>query len=479
MNLFKFGEFKFSGKNALIWLRQLVGIIMIVAYLVAVIVAIRSNFLPLKYILPLSAISSLIVIALFYCSFKISLSAISGIITSILSVFVIIISILVIRYGGLTTAFIRSIQSSGYSYTEYKIVAKKDQHIKLSLTENHTMGIASSDPSLSAVKDQVNKLTKVDYKSYDNIASQTVALDTNESNMLVLSSASIDLIKENYNSFYQNIEVLTTFKIKTTLASNQKAADVSKPFIVYISGIDTYGQISTVSRSDVNILAVLNPQTHKILLVNTPRDYYVQLHGTTGVKDKLTHAGIYGIDMSVNTLEDLYGTQIDYYMRVNFSSLTSIVNELNGVTVNSNYAFSSGKYSFTRGNNQLNGEQALAFSRTRYAFADGDRTRGQNQQLVIEAIVDKMNNPATLLNYQKVLSSTQNAIQTNMNYDEMTTIIRNQLNDMSKWTVESTAVDGSDSHNYTYSMGNMMLYVMLPNQVSVDTAKLKIEQNLR
>lgn len=478
MSLLKFGEIKFSRELVFKWIRRIVGLSLAVSYIVAVYLVICSNILPMKYIMVIAIISGALVSCLLYFNFKNKLSIIKTILLIIVSLLMIFVSIYIYSISRSTTSFLNKIQNDGYTFIDYNIIAKKSQHIKLDLAERQTVGILANDENNSAVIAQVNKLTKADYVKLDNITSQTVSLDTNASNMLVLNSSYMDLLKENNDSFYKSIEVLATFKTRIKTIPSNKTADVTKPFVVYISGIDTYGQISTVSRSDVNILAIVNPQTHKILLVNTPRDYYVQLHGTTGIRDKLTHAGVYGIDMSINTLEDLYSTQIDYYLRVNFSSLTNIVETLNGVTVNSNYAFSSGKYSFTVGNNQLNGEQALAFSRTRYAFASGDRTRGENQQLVIEAIISKINNPSTLLNYQQILASTQTAMQTNLKSDDMTTLIRNQLNGMYKWTVESTAVDGNDSHNYTYSMGNIKLYVMEPNQVSVDTAKLKIQQYL-
>lgn len=477
MNFNKFGDFKFDKEFIFKWLRRLVGTVLGVAYLAAVILVVRSNILPMRYLLPVVSITGLLVAVLVFVDFKQNISLKKNIFVTSLSLIIVALSVVILFFSGLTTNFIKKIQSSGSTYIGYSIVAKKDQHIKLASTQKQSIGVIKSDSNLDAITQSVDKLTSVNYINYDNITSQTVALDTNESNMLVLSSSSMDLIKENYSNFYQNIEVLATFRIKAETLLTAKKTDITKPFIVYISGIDTYGPVTSVSRSDVNILAIVNPQTHKILLVNTPRDYYVQLHGTSGVKDKLTHAGIYGIDMSVNTLEDLYDIQIDYYLRVNFSSLTNIVNELNGITVYSNYTFSTDKYSFTKGYNQLNGEQALAFSRARYAFSAGDRTRGENQQLVIEAIIAKMNNPATLLNYQKILASTETALQTNMNYDDMTSLIRNQLTDMTKWTVESTAVDGVDSLNCTYSMGNMKLYVMEPNQISVDTAKIRIQQN--
>jgi LCP family protein required for cell wall assembly len=252
---------------------------------------------------------------------------------------------------------------------------------------------------------------------------------------------------------------------------------ITKPYVVYISGIDTYGDVATKSRSDVNIIAVVNPKTKKVLLVNTPRDYYVQLHGTTGSKDKLTHAGIYGIDMSKTTLEDLYGTNIDYTLRINFTSLLKMVDAVGGVDVNSDVAFSAGGYTFVKGVNHLNAKQALVYARERHSFEDGDRQRGKDQQQVIAALISKLSSPSTLVNYQKLLKSLDGTFQTNASSDEVSSIIRQQLDSVGGWSTESISVDGTGATNTTYSM-NQPLYVMIPDQTTVNAAKAKINSYL-
>lgn len=477
MNLSKSGAVKSSQELVLKWAQRLTGASLAICYVIAVYLVVRSSILPLRYLALMILASGVLVAWLIYTNFKKRLSVGKSIALMTLSLLMIVVSMFVYSTSSSVTRFLNKIQDDGYNYVEYSVIAKKDQHVKLGSVDVQNMGILDTDANNDQVMTAVNKITRVNYLKYDNITSQTVALDKNDANMLVVGSSYMDLINENYNAFYKTVEVLSTFKIKVKSQTDIKTADITKPFIVYISGIDTYGNVATVARSDVNILAVVNPQTHKILLVNTPRDYYVQLHGTTGVRDKLTHAGIYGVDMSIKTLQDLYGITIDYYMRVNFTSLTNVIEALGGVTVYSDNSFSSGKYSFTEGYNQLNGDQALAFSRTRYAFASGDRTRGENQQQVIKAIIDKFNSPAALLNYRQVLDSSQNAMQTNLSPDNITSLVRNQLNSMTKWNVESISVDGSDSYNYTYSMSGTRLYVMEPSQSSLSSVKLKIQQH--
>lgn len=273
----------------------------------------------------------------------------------------------------------------------------------------------------------------------------------------------------------------TTAFLETIESTSKQSTGtvITKPYIVYISGIDTYGDVGRVARSDVNILAVVNPQTKKVLLVNTPRDYYVQLRGTTGVRDKLTHAGIYGVERSKGTLEDLYGTPINYTVRINFTSLLKMVDAVGGVDVFSDYAFSAGGYEFIQGTNTLNAKQALAFARERKSFTEGDRTRGQNQQRVIEALIAKLGEPSTLVNYQQILSSLEGTFQTNASSSEIGDIIKQQLGGIGAWRTESISVDGTGSSNVTFSMGNQLLYVMEPDVSTVNAAKAKIQDYLR
>jgi LCP family protein required for cell wall assembly len=373
--------------------------------------------------------------------------------------------------------FFIAIQDDGYSYIEYSIIAKKETHADLSKGP-HTTALLATDTNTDLVKAEVDSRTTTTYKQYDNLVAGKNALHDSATDLATFKSSHVQLLQENDQAFYGSIEVLATFTIKVKNETSPTVKDNTKPFAVYISGIDTYGAIETVSRSDVNILAVVNPQTHKILLVNTPRDYYVQLHGTTGLKDKLTHAGMYGTDMSRQTLEDLYGMQIDYYVRVNFASLTNIIDTLGGVNVFSDYTFDSQSYSFTTGYNKVDGKMALDFARTRYAFEDGDRQRGKNQQHVIEAIIQKLNSPSTLTNFPAILASLQGTFETNVTSAGIGTMISQQMDGSRNWTVESTSVDGTSASQYTYSMGAIPLYVMIPDQTTVDTAKQKIQATL-
>jgi len=279
----------------------------------------------------------------------------------------------------------------------------------------------------------------------------------------------------------KKIKIIGTINVKTKSENEAKEVNVvSEPFSIYITGIDTYGDISSVSRSDVNIVMTVNPKTKQILLTSIPRDYYVQLHGTTGSRDKLTHAGIYGTDMSVQTIEDLLGIEINYYIKVNFSSFIDIINAIGGIEVYSKYEFTSiDGYHYQQGYNELNGEEALSFARERKAFMEGDRQRGADQQAVIEAMIKKMSNKSILTKYESLLDSIDGKFQTNMNYKKITSLIKMQLDDMSSWNVVSIALDGSNGSEYTYTGGNQKLYVMIPDESTIDNASSLINAVLK
>ncbi len=254
-----------------------------------------------------------------------------------------------------------------------------------------------------------------------------------------------------------------------------------EPFSVYISGIDVYGEIDKTSRSDVNIIATINPKTHKILLTTTPRDYYVTIPGVSGEqKDKLTHAGIYGIDTSMATLENLYNTEIPFYARVNFTSVIEIVDAMGGVDVESEVAFTTGKQSgaiveIQEGKNHLNGKEALAFVRERKAFVDGDNQRGKNQQVLLAAMIKEVISPMIVFEANEIINCITGNAETNISEKQLKSLLYMQLDDMKGWEIETVAATGDDSgKQYCYSYSGNPLYVTVPDQASVAMIQEKI-----
>lgn len=255
-----------------------------------------------------------------------------------------------------------------------------------------------------------------------------------------------------------------------------------EPFTVYISGIDTReNKLLRNSRSDVNLLATVNPESHEILLVSIPRDYYVEtvcepdMGCMNGAMDKLTHTGLHGPETTEMTLEKLFDTSINYNVRVNFSSLVNVVDELGGVQLYNPEAFTSvSGPTFQQGDITLNGQQALAFVRERYAFTDGDRARGRNQMRVLTAIINKMMSPKILTNFTGIMNSLSNSFETNMSEKDIKALVQAQLADPAKWTIYSYSVTGSGGTDYAAELGDNA-YVMYPDQATVDNAKADIK----
>lgn len=258
----------------------------------------------------------------------------------------------------------------------------------------------------------------------------------------------------------------------------EDAVDVtSKPFNIYISGMDTTGKITEEARSDVNMIITVNPKTHKVLMTSIPRDYLVELQN--GEKDKLTHTGLMGIDETTSDVEDLLGIKINYYVKVNYNTLKDLVNSIGGITINSDKAFISyiGKYRFVEGENKLDGAKALAYARERHAYSDGDNHRVRNQQEVLKAIVKKLTGSTTLLTrYNKILKYLAPTMEMNLTRSEVKALVKFQLGKNPKWKFESNSLEGFDAFSTVYSAGNQQLYVMKPDEESIKKARQKIKE---
>lgn len=455
--------------------------IMILFALLFTIFLISTNMLPFKYLILIIIFLLIFLIGLFFLLVfktkkknkkrKVFGYVLSGILT--------IIMIFIFYFIFITF----SIFDNGKQYKEenFLVLVLKDSNFQ-SLKDLNNIGYTLNE--LSNVDKAINELNKeisIENISYDNMTSMFDDLINQEIDSTLIEESSMNMIYEEYEEYEDKFRILYTINIKTEIEIAKKIDVTEQTFTVYISGIDSYGSIATVSRSDVNMVATINPKTKQVLLLSIPRDYYVQLRGTSGYKDKLTHAGLYGIETSVGTLEDLLATDINYYVRVNFSSLENIVDALGGVDVYSKYSFTSsqasgGTYYFATGYNHMNGKQALAFSRERKALPGGDRARGINQQAVIDGLIRKATSPAIITGYVKILNSLKNSFQTNMTESDIQKLIKMQLGDMASWNITSYSLDGTDSSNYTYSVPTQKLYVMEPEKETVLEAQSLIDK---
>lgn len=316
----------------------------------------------------------------------------------------------------------------------------------------------------------------------DSVQDQAQALINGQVDAIIYNEAYTELMEGSVDDFTHNTKIIYEMSIETELdlGIGTDSSLTNEPFTVYISGIDTYGEVTETSRSDVNIIAVVNPKTHQILLITTPRDSYVPLYGPSsqipeysqGSLDKLTHAGVYGIETSMETLGKLYDTDINYYVRLNFTSLIDIVDILGGIDVDSEFAFTTGDESGAvvevhEGTNHFDGKQALAFSRERHALEDGDNQRGKNQQAVITAMLKKVISPTMLLRASTLMNQVSKDVEMNVTQSQLNALIRNQLRTNADWTIQSVALSGEGGQDYCYSAPDQLLYVMYPDETEL------------
>ena len=387
------------------------------------------------------------------------------------------------------------VENSKLSTEEYGVyILKSDKAEELKDIENYNLGYNLSyakDETDSVLKDVLAKANnKLIANEYDDLLKMADELLNTEKTAFIFNQAMLDLIenagddtndgKNNgiYKNFTNKIKCIYVVNVKTAVKEYGGDKNVTKEcFNVYISGIDTEGDVTAKSRSDVNIIMSINPVTHQVLLLSTPRDYYVPLSISNGVKDKLTHAGNYGINVSMDTLEMLYDIKLDYFIRLNFTGFVDIIDALGGIDVVSDYSFSTHGYSYSEGlNSNLSGIQALWFARERHAFAEGDNQRGRDQMKVIEAVIKKAQSSALLNNYDEIFANISKSFQTNMPKKDIKALVKYQLNETPNWKVVSTSVTGTGRSDVTYSVPNSRAYVMDPDANSVNEAKKLLQK---
>lgn len=319
--------------------------------------------------------------------------------------------------------------------------------------------------------------TELSVTECDSVQDQAAELFAGNVDAIIYNEAYTELMDDAVEGFSDNTRIIYEMDIRTEIKLGGGSDDTltKEPFTVYISGIDTYGEVSETSRSDVNIIAVVNPTTHQILLITTPRDSFVPLYGPDveqGAMDKLTHAGVYGIETSMETLGALYETDIKYFVRLNFTSLIDIVDILGGVDVYSEYAFTTGDESgcivdVKEGMNHFNGEEALAFSRERHNLDDGDNQRGRNQQAVITGLLKKVISPTMLIRAGSLMNQVSKDVEMNITQDQLNALIRDQLSSNAKWTIQSVDLTGTGGRDYCYSASDQLLYVAYPDETEL------------
>lgn len=439
-----------------------------------------SGMIPMKYLAVMGVVLFLLLAVSFGLQFVKNKAYIGGIVISII---VCISTVFALFWLLKTDNAMRKVGGATYKTDNMIVVVKKeDVAVELKDAGNYRFGkqIVSdrdnTDLMIQKINDTVGR--EINVTDYATVQELGQALLNGEVEAAIYNQAFEGILDELIEGYSDQVKILYQYGIDTKIEG--ESSDQIKnqdTFSLYISGIDVSGPITMTSRSDVNIIVTVNTKTKQILLTTTPRDYYVPIPDISGEqRDKLTHAGIYGVDASMSTLESIYGIDISYYAKVNFTSLIKIVDILGGVDVNSEYAFSAGGYTFNEGLNHLNGAAALAFSRERHSFAAGDNQRGRNQEAVLTAMLRKAMSPAILKNANQLLTEVSDSVETNMTSEEMAELIQMQLNDGAEWNIVSANAIGQGGKEACFSSGSQLLYVMWPDEASVASIKQKMQQ---
>lgn len=456
--------------------------IQLLATIAVVYFTFKLDLVPTKYL-----IAGIVVLALLLAGFfgiiysseqkiKKGLSSKRGIVTKIISLLTSIILIAGCTYISRGNNFIENVSNAtGQEYVVSVISLKNGKITKLKdLDSSKKIGVSYEKDTVTiaeALKDLDTEIGDHEYTKYDNYASLADALYEGKVDAIVVGEQYRTMLQTNHEEFNDVTKVLKSYAYDAKMEVTTKQTDVTEnAFSIYVTGIDVYGSLKTVSRSDVNLIVTVNPKTKQILMTSIPRDCQINLH-KNGKMDKLTHSAMYGINETISSIEDFLDLKVNYYAKTNFSGITNIIDALGGVTIDSPYEFTTlhGHYHINKGINQMDGDKALCFVRERYALPSGDFDRGRNQQRLLKAMINKAVSPKIITNYSNILQAVEGCFETNMSSEDIKSLVQTQLDDMSKWKMYNVQLTGDPEISYkTYSMKGKKCYTMKPNKKSLN-----------
>lgn len=470
-------------------------VLLVVAEALTAAIVLRLGMLPQNYVIifgvVLVLIASLVGLMMFLPGKKKKISNARRIVACVLAFLMVCGCAVVSKIASDAYRAIDKVTQSGQEVNMrnmYVLVLTDDAAQTLVDTAEYNFGyvenynLEQTEQALSVIETTIGKTPLL--TNYVTAAEVAEALLNSDVNAALMNGISITLLleEEKFEDFMDKVRIVETIPYVKDDDNSQTEPEVvgeitEEPFIVYVSGSDTRSQILNISRSDVNILMVVNPVSKQVLLVNTPRDYYIPNPAGDGALDKLTHCGLYGVKCSMEALGGLYGVNINYYGQVNFTGFEKLVDAVGGITVYADQGFTAlGGVYIQKGENNLNGAQALSFARERYRVSGGDNGRGKNQMKVITAIVNKLTSGTTIISkYSSILESMSGMFTTNISTEEIGDLVKMQLGDMAKWNIQSYAVTGRGGSQKTYSMPGSNAYVMYPDEETVDHASALIE----
>lgn len=441
------------------------------------------NVLPMKYLIPIMIVLIVIFVGLGYLQLGRRVNKLNSVLGKVLIVIMSILLGIGNFYLYKTSHAVNKITDNDTQKSVISVVTLADNKaaaIADLKNSNFAVVKTGSQENVAKAMDDIKKdvgqdVTKTEYKSVQDASDDLYA---GKIDALVMDEGTRALYKDVHEKFDTETKIIKSYTYTTEKKQTGKAVDVTKePFNVYLSGIDTYGEIDAVSRSDVNMIATVNPTTHQILLTSIPRDFYIAQTCQGNQQDKLTHTGIFGVECTLDSMENFAGVSLNYYARANFNSVENIVDAIGGIDIYNQSEFYSGvdlTY-FAAGDINVDGSMALKFSRERHAYDDGDRQRGRNQMIVLEAIFKKATSPAIITGYAGIMDAVSGNFQTNMSQSDITSFIKMQINSMAGWEIKQISVSGVGETTYSPANG-FDSYVMVPDMNTVNNATTLINK---
>lgn len=469
-------------KNKSTWFFRVIAIISIIIFIVFGIMLYVLDMIPFKFLIIFYIVFGLLYLYLIFTSFPKKVKNKFRISSCVFLILFGAVFGIGIKYLNDTMDFVGIISKDLLQKEVYYVMTLDSSTIKnVKDLDNKTIGIYSSKNSEEAIKLLDKKIDSTN-KEYKNIVELFEDLQDKKIDAVLINDSTKNLLSSDLSDMKLKLKEIYKVYVSIEKTDIVKVVDITKkPFNIYVAGGDAYGSIDNVTNTDVNMIITVDPINRKVLLTSIPRDYYVNLPSFgDDAYDKLTHAGYYGIEESVKAIENLLDIDINYYVKVNFSTIEGVIDAIEGVDVyvDKGFTASDGSYTFVTGYNHMNGKKALRFARERKSFSNGDVQRVKNQQKVLTAIINKVTSSTTLVtNFSQILNSVENSFSTNMETKNINRFIKMQLNDMRTWDIESQNLVGSDLYTKnTYTYPNLELYVMKQDEESVGTAKEKIKK---
>ena len=477
-------------KNKKLWTILCIAVLLLqlAAEALTAVLVLKLNILPDKYTVVLLAVFALLGVLtglLLFLHGKKPVGKVRRIIACVLALLIVCACALVAKVAAdayQTINHMTEPDKSTSTRNMYVFVLEEDPAQRLEDTADYTFAIVENydethtQQAIAVIEEAIQ--TEADIAGYEKTSDVADALLEQQVGAAILNGVTVSLLmeEEGYADFMDKVRILYTIPLEQLEGSTDvetvpdetvdEMKDVTNsPFIVYIGGSDTRSSKLTDSRNDVNILVVVNPVTKQVLLLNTPRDYYIPNPAGDGKLDKLTHCGGYGVECSMEALSDLYDVDVDYFAQLNFTGFETLIDAVGGVTIYSSQSFTTRDTTIKKGNNFLDGASALDLVRDRYHVSGGDNGRGKNQMKVITALIEKMTNGTTIISkYADILDSLEGMFKTSLTMDDISMLVKMQLSDMASWNVQSFAVTGTGGHEKTYSIPGQNAYVMYPNE---------------